>query len=245
MILRRLTKHIKEQNWFAVSLDVLVVITGIFLGMQVTEWNEDRNDRIDGQDFLARIHKEIVATELTSSRVKERRLNLITTLTQAAKVVFDPSKPERLDQDLCDALATSHYLNIAISELPSMTELMSAGRVAIIEDHPLRTALIEHQQKAGTLRETIQSLFFIVHNLPMKHPNLIQSTPYYDEALGEMQSRYQCDLAEMRKDQAFLNAASENVDGFDVYLRDGLRPWSTHMTQLHRMLDQKLGISHD
>ena len=42
MILRRFTKHVSDQNWFAVGLDVLVVITGIFLGMQVTEWNEDR-----------------------------------------------------------------------------------------------------------------------------------------------------------------------------------------------------------
>jgi hypothetical protein len=30
-------QHIQDQNWFAVGLDVLVVITGIFLGMQVTE----------------------------------------------------------------------------------------------------------------------------------------------------------------------------------------------------------------
>ena len=30
--------HKSDQNWFAVGLDVLVVITGIFLGMQVTEW---------------------------------------------------------------------------------------------------------------------------------------------------------------------------------------------------------------
>lgn len=36
MILRRFMKHVTDQNWIAVVLDVLVVITGIFLGMQVS-----------------------------------------------------------------------------------------------------------------------------------------------------------------------------------------------------------------
>ena len=83
-----------------------------------------------------------------------------------------------------------------------------------------------------------------MHNLPIDFPNLIRAEPYYDETLGEMQARYKCDLAEMQKSQPFLNAASENVDGYDVYLRDGLRPWSTHMTRVHNMLDKTLGIEH-
>ena len=45
MILRRFMQHIKEQNWFAVALDVLVVIVGIFLGMQVNNWNEEYKTR--------------------------------------------------------------------------------------------------------------------------------------------------------------------------------------------------------
>ena len=40
-------KYVTDQNWFAVGLDGLVVITGIFLGMLVTEWNERRKDEED------------------------------------------------------------------------------------------------------------------------------------------------------------------------------------------------------
>jgi hypothetical protein len=237
-------KHVADQNWFAVGLDILVVITGIFLGMQVTEWNESRKDRIDGQDFIGRIHDEILVTEQTSSRVRERRLNLISPLTEAAKIVFSKNKSSVLTDDHCLALATSHYFNIAISDLPSLTELMSAGRVAILEDNQLRTALIGLQQKLGTLKENTQITTINAHNLAIDHPNLIRSEPYYDKALGEMQARYKCDLTEMQKSQPFLNAASENVDVYDVYLRDGLRPWSEHMYRVHYMLDKTLGIEH-
>lgn len=38
MILRRFMKHVTDQNWFAVGLDVIVVIVGIFLGLQVQQW---------------------------------------------------------------------------------------------------------------------------------------------------------------------------------------------------------------
>jgi len=43
--MRRLMKHVTDQNWFAVGLDVIVLVVGIFLGMQVTEWNENRRER--------------------------------------------------------------------------------------------------------------------------------------------------------------------------------------------------------
>jgi len=42
MILRRFMLHVKEQNWFAVGLDVIVVIVGIFLGLQVQSAYEER-----------------------------------------------------------------------------------------------------------------------------------------------------------------------------------------------------------
>ncbi|WND03804.1 hypothetical protein QGN29_05375 [Temperatibacter marinus] len=42
MLLRTFTHHFREQNWFAVGLDVLVAVIGIFLGLQVTDWNQTR-----------------------------------------------------------------------------------------------------------------------------------------------------------------------------------------------------------
>lgn len=45
MILRRITEHIKEQNWFAVGIDLLIVVIGILLAFQITEWAGVRSDR--------------------------------------------------------------------------------------------------------------------------------------------------------------------------------------------------------
>ena len=42
MLLRRITEHVKAQNWFAVGIDFLIVVLGVFIGIQVSNWNEAR-----------------------------------------------------------------------------------------------------------------------------------------------------------------------------------------------------------
>jgi len=36
MILARMTASIRRQDWFQVTLEILIVVIGIFLGVQVT-----------------------------------------------------------------------------------------------------------------------------------------------------------------------------------------------------------------
>ena len=34
MLLRRITRDLTEQNWTAVALDIVIVVVGVFLGVQ-------------------------------------------------------------------------------------------------------------------------------------------------------------------------------------------------------------------
>lgn len=40
MLLRRITQHVKAQNWFAVGIDFVIVVIGVYIGIQVSNWNE-------------------------------------------------------------------------------------------------------------------------------------------------------------------------------------------------------------
>lgn len=42
MLLRSITKHVKDQNWFAVGVDFLIVVVGILIAFQITNWSEKR-----------------------------------------------------------------------------------------------------------------------------------------------------------------------------------------------------------
>lgn len=45
MILRRLTENLRQQNWTAIGIELVIVVLGVFIGMQVSNWNEDRVTR--------------------------------------------------------------------------------------------------------------------------------------------------------------------------------------------------------
>ncbi|MGN6849515.1 MAG: hypothetical protein ACTHJK_08605 [Sphingomicrobium sp.] len=59
MILRKLTANLKTQNWTAVAIDFLIVVLGVFVGVQASNWNQARIDRADTQRLLMRIEPEI------------------------------------------------------------------------------------------------------------------------------------------------------------------------------------------
>jgi hypothetical protein len=61
MILRRITEHVKAQNWTAVALDFVIVVVGVFIGIQVANWNEARAFRAQEDAYLAQLHNEIAS----------------------------------------------------------------------------------------------------------------------------------------------------------------------------------------
>lgn len=58
MRLRSITKHIRDQNWFAVALDFFIVVAGILIAFQITNWNAERADQTRAQDYLIRLQSD-------------------------------------------------------------------------------------------------------------------------------------------------------------------------------------------
>ena len=45
MILRRVMAHFRKQEWTAIAIDFVIVVIGVFIGLQVQEWSKQRDDR--------------------------------------------------------------------------------------------------------------------------------------------------------------------------------------------------------
>ena len=52
MFLHRMMDHLKTQNWTAVGLDLGIVILGVFIGTQVSNWNQQRLEKREAQRLL-------------------------------------------------------------------------------------------------------------------------------------------------------------------------------------------------
>lgn len=59
MILRRLTTVFRKQDWFTVLIETLIVVIGVFLGIQLGNWNEARQNRALEKVYLAGIASDL------------------------------------------------------------------------------------------------------------------------------------------------------------------------------------------
>lgn len=53
MILRRITDAFRKQDWFTVFIETLIVVLGVFLGLQVNNWNEARAAKARKAEIIA------------------------------------------------------------------------------------------------------------------------------------------------------------------------------------------------
>ena len=75
MFLRRINEHVRTQNWIAVFLDFTIVVTGILIAFQITNWNEARQDRRDEQRYLAELAVNLEADLVQARRDRKHRCN--------------------------------------------------------------------------------------------------------------------------------------------------------------------------
>lgn len=246
MILRRLAQALTRQNWFVVIVEILVVVVGIFIGLQVDDWNTARQDRRDEQVFLQRLHSDIQLAEDLSDRLRERRLESVLDIVSAFDVLFGRVDRDMLTDDECRAIGSSNIFNINVPNLPAFEELIGVGRLGIIRNADLRAALIglDQTQRALTALVAVQSSQASLAHLPSAYPDLIRMEPYLEENTGEVRSHMTCDVAGMRANPRFLNMVTLNGDGYDAFIRDGLAPWNAQFVEVHALLDTALGIEH-
>ena len=59
MILRRVIEHVREQNWTAIGIDFVIVVVGVFVGIQVANWNAALADERLGRAYAARLTADL------------------------------------------------------------------------------------------------------------------------------------------------------------------------------------------
>lgn len=59
MLLRRVIAHVGKQEWTAIAIDFAIVVVGVFIGIQVSNWNQARVDRDKTTSYRQRLVDEL------------------------------------------------------------------------------------------------------------------------------------------------------------------------------------------
>lgn len=60
MILRRLTENLRLQNWTTIAIELAIVILGVFVGTQVSNWNQTRLEKKTTARMLQQLKPELL-----------------------------------------------------------------------------------------------------------------------------------------------------------------------------------------
>lgn len=55
MIHKRMAARLAAQDWFAITIELVIVIVGVFIGTQVSNWNADRLQRLETKRMLVQL----------------------------------------------------------------------------------------------------------------------------------------------------------------------------------------------
>jgi len=59
VLLRKVIRHVQSQSWTAIAIDFCIVVLGVFVGIQVNNWNETRIETQRADSYLLRIQADL------------------------------------------------------------------------------------------------------------------------------------------------------------------------------------------
>jgi len=143
MILRSVIKHVRNQEWTAVFLDFLIVVVGVFVGLQVSNWNDVRHNETRKAFALNALQDEF---EMNIEVLQYRYENLTARNMVENKLASTISLGELrgTDKELVqDALARIMYFGPITISKSSYEALEQSGDLALIDDQATLMALNE------------------------------------------------------------------------------------------------------
>lgn len=220
MLYRRIAKHLNAQNWIAVLLDLVIVVIGVFIGIQVANWNEELRERRQELRAVERLEEEVE----TLARARERRRNFAVFvrdgLDEAARTVFAIEPSGEVSEEACSAIVLSHVYASQPDHLPAVEELAATGRIDILRNEKLRTAILNFVRARDHGRTTLEAVGRDIYKFSQHHPDLIDVSLVASDDSQSLLPRMKCDTEGMRSNQGFRNALISNRAIYaEYYLR--------------------------
>jgi hypothetical protein len=246
MILARITRAVREQNWFAVALEFVIVIAGVVIGFQITEMRQAHQTNLNEAEIIARLHDDIesvsdVRWDWAADRTATRQL-----LLSASRRLFGDDLSD-LSPAECNALSQSHVFNSPSLALPILAELESTGDLDLIRSEGIRTAVTANFLATAWSSEMDTALNHEVFNLSARHPNYFYFVvPEDTEGWNPIfDGSARCNTDAMRNDQRFLNELADNISKSLFFVTAVLSGPNDSFMALHEAVDAELGIVHE
>jgi hypothetical protein len=145
-ILGRLAQGVRDQSWFAVGLELVIVVVGVVMGFQVTAWGQEQADQEKEQVYLRQLSLDLTETVRRADSIGEMMAPLTLAPRRLAQAHFLPEPPPRDSVIAWASLAPIYY---EVSPVLGTAEaLVATGDIGLIRDDSLRSAITAYLEGA-------------------------------------------------------------------------------------------------
>jgi hypothetical protein len=190
MILRRLTDALRKQDWFTVAVETLIVVFGVFIGLQVNNWNGTRQDHTIARQLEAAL---IVDANIILDETREK-IEVVGDGLEAMESLLDTFSQRDsvlVEADVAEKLSLAFNLPSHAKRSPSLLEAQNDGALSLIEDQDLRHAILKWDrllQDAAEAQQARREFARAYVSSGVRLQSLIGVIPF-EEALSESGSR--------------------------------------------------------
>lgn len=222
MFFGRLAQALRNQNWAAVGIEFSIVVLGIFVALQADNWNQNRKDRQLERVYISRLIDETKANLDILADHEQIFEDKIQFILELPDLQLDDAF-WRDPQEFMYQLDYSTYVQIPNLRSETYQELESSGRLALLRDARLRSAIASNLNDYHSVRAVFVEPIGDYRRL------LFETLPgrsYYDYRVGAGASDAAAIVASIeafRSDPRFEAAANAEVTyGSDAlfYIRE-------------------------
>jgi hypothetical protein len=247
MLFRRVAEHVLAQNWTAVWIDFVIVVFGVFMGIQVSNWNTERAERSLEAVYTKRLYQEVIELEKVRAEILADRKRASVELQYAINKLTGRMNGALTPAE-CFWLVDNPKVTNPTDELPLVMELLSSGRLTIFTDKTLEMALGNFLITRSRARDSGAGITVNLPQLDMTYSELFAIrgalTPFLPKNEEELDQFFQrapitCDEDAMRQNQLFINDLALFELIFSYHIRDNTNV-SESLSQLRAALDEIL-----
>ena len=136
MVFRRFAANLRRQDWTAVILELVVVVVGVFIGLQASNWNEDRQTDAKAAVFTQRLRADL-REEAWAYEYEIGYTNEVLANARHAADALSGKRPLSDEALLIAAYRATQYVFNG-RRRATYDELTSTGDIGLIRDPALR-----------------------------------------------------------------------------------------------------------
>lgn len=141
MILRRLSQSLKEQNWTAIVIEFFLLVSGVVLGIQVSNWNAERVSSKQSEVFSNRLREDLKTEAWNYVSLNGYYGNVLSNAETTLAALEGDS--QLTNEALIIAAYRATQYGEAVRHRSTYDELTSTGSLGLIKDPMLRKTALE------------------------------------------------------------------------------------------------------